>query len=596
MNRKFSVFLIPILLIFVLVIGLSCEKKGQSVSKPKTDPNAQLAATLHQEGIKLYWEGKYQEAINAWLKENELTPNRANVNNNIGIGYRKLKDFKTAMEYHRKAIEIDPKYGHAHYCMGLVYYELKNYEEAASAFQKAAELNVNDIDAHYSLALALLNLKEYQRAKASLEKVIGLNPSFRNAQDQLRWVNFEIMKNSIVKNSDLATAEDFFKLGMAYWERGQFVHVAADAFKKAIEIDPSYPDAHYRLGYIYERQGKKDLAMLEYEKELEFHPASENAISHIYFLKGILLSKVDTSRFFSKYSAFQGIGFPTKGIVIAGKSVLYAMDLYHKGRELLKGDGVTIVGLFDKKLEKDYKNDFFYILEGGKELLNTRDVILESRYENPTYVSPKKRFQVVKNPVSGDEFHLWLRLDKKDLIHLAKVSIIPEIDPDDDRSNKSISINDVYYEVHGKYNPVSWSPDERYLFVECTGEVFTPEGKSIKLSSETYSSPLWHGNLLFSRGVGKDDAVYMFDLNTKEFRKFLDIPDGERKRGDVRVSNIRTWLPVEIKNNTMKIIFERYNKKAKNIDEGCMMIEVIADMNGKIIKKKKEIYGCEDAY
>lgn len=585
--------LLLILLICTLVIVLGCGKKDQPVSKPiepKVNTNAELAATLHQEGIKLYEEGKYQEAINAWLKENELTPNKANVHNNIGMAYRKLKDLETAMKYHKKALEIDPNYGHAHYDMGLAYYDLKKYEEAASAFQKAAALNVNDIDAHYSLALALLNLKEYQRAKASLERVIGLNPSFRDAQGQLRWVNFEIMKNS-----NFTTAEDFFKLGMAYCDRGQFVHDAANAFKKAIEIDPSYPDAHYRLGIIYEKQEKKDLARLEYEKELEFHPTSENAILRIYFLDGILLTKVDTSRFFSKYSAFQGIAFPAKGIINAKKSVLYAVDLYHKGRELLKGESVTIIGLFDKKLEKDYKSDFFYILEGEKELLNTKDVILESRYENPTYVSPKKKYRVVKNPVSNEEFHLWLRLDKKDLVHLAKASIIPEIDPDDN-SSKSIAINDVYYEVFGKYNPVSWSSDERHMFVDYSKEIYTPDGKSIKLSGKTYSSPIWHENLLFLRGTGKDDAVYTFNLNTREFRKFLDVSDGERKDMDSRVDTIKTWSPVKIRGNTMEVIFQRHNKEPKNIDEGCMMIEVIADMNGKIVKKKKEIYVCEDTY
>src|SRR4030042_3382254 len=126
--------LLLILFICTLVIVLGCGKKDQPVRRPiepRVNPNAELAATLHHQGIKLYEEGKYQEAIDAWLKENELTPNKANVHNNIGMAYRKLNALETAMKYHKKALEIDPNYGHAHYDMGLAYYDLKNYEEAA---------------------------------------------------------------------------------------------------------------------------------------------------------------------------------------------------------------------------------------------------------------------------------------------------------------------------------------------------------------------------------------------------------------------------------------------------------------------------------
>ena len=82
----------------------------------------------------------------------------------------------------------------------------------------------------------------------------------------------------------------------------------------------------------------------------------------------------------------------------------------------------------------------------------------------------------------------------------------------------------------------------------------------------------------------------------REFRKFLDVSDGERKIADSRIGYIKTWTPVEIKGNALKVNFERYNKEAKNIDEGCMTIDVTADMNGKIIKKKKTISVCDDAY
>jgi Tfp pilus assembly protein PilF len=47
---------------------------------------------------------------------------------------------------------------------------------------------------------------------------------------------------------------------------------AEQAFRKAVEFDPHYADAHSNLGYLLEGEGKSSEAVAEYRKALESKP------------------------------------------------------------------------------------------------------------------------------------------------------------------------------------------------------------------------------------------------------------------------------------------------------------------------------------
>src|SRR4030042_7152125 len=55
------------------------------------DPEtAQAADKLHTEGLMLFDEGKYRDALEVWFHEIILDPMRPKPYNNIGIAYRRL--------------------------------------------------------------------------------------------------------------------------------------------------------------------------------------------------------------------------------------------------------------------------------------------------------------------------------------------------------------------------------------------------------------------------------------------------------------------------------------------------------------------------
>jgi tetratricopeptide (TPR) repeat protein len=131
---KKIIYVCPLL---ILILSVSSLIEGSIAPEAQ----AKTAAQLHAEGLSLYNQGKYQDAVTVWLEEFSLDPNNANTANNIGIAYRKLGKQDIATEWHKKAIELSSQFGHAYYSLGLAHYDLREYEESKNAFLKATQLN-----------------------------------------------------------------------------------------------------------------------------------------------------------------------------------------------------------------------------------------------------------------------------------------------------------------------------------------------------------------------------------------------------------------------------------------------------------------------
>lgn len=95
------------------------------------------------------------------------------------------------------------------------------YDKAVAAYQKAIELKPDAPEYHNNYALALAKEKKFTEAQAELTKAAQLDPS--NA------------------------GKYYYNMGAVLVNTGQ-LDPAGDAFKKAIEADPNYADAHYQYG------------------------------------------------------------------------------------------------------------------------------------------------------------------------------------------------------------------------------------------------------------------------------------------------------------------------------------------------------------
>ena len=156
---------------------------------------------------------------------------------NAGMEALKIKNFAGAIEAFEKAAVMDAKQvviwankAEAH----VGFAGTKTGEEQTAelnkgmeAYSKALELKADDAGMHNNYALALAKAKKYPEAQAELDKAAQLDPP--NA------------------------GRYYYNLGAILTNVNQ-LEPAGIAFKKAIEADPNYADAHFQYGlYLFSK-------------------------------------------------------------------------------------------------------------------------------------------------------------------------------------------------------------------------------------------------------------------------------------------------------------------------------------------------------
>jgi tetratricopeptide (TPR) repeat protein len=100
---------------------------------------------------------QFDKAAENYQKAIELTPNDANLHNNLGSLYADMGKTEQAQAEFQKAAGLDPaNAGRFYYNLGVTMYNKGKMDEASAALKKATEINPNFADAYYLEAQALL--------------------------------------------------------------------------------------------------------------------------------------------------------------------------------------------------------------------------------------------------------------------------------------------------------------------------------------------------------------------------------------------------------------------------------------------------------
>lgn len=140
---------------------------------------------------------QYGVAIEKFKAASELDATQLAVWSNLASAYQNLALIKTGADFD------------------------SNMQSALDAFTKALALKPDDAGLHNNYALALAKDKKFPEAQAELQKAAQLDPP--------------------------AGGKYYFNLGALLVNAGQY-DPAAEAFKKAIELTPTYADAYYQYG------------------------------------------------------------------------------------------------------------------------------------------------------------------------------------------------------------------------------------------------------------------------------------------------------------------------------------------------------------
>lgn len=252
---------------------------GQPIAQTPNIVDTPGGPTLNAEGLALYEQGRFQEALVLFeqlltLRQEKLAqdnPLLAVAINNVAEVNRALGNYEVAEPLYQEALELyeislpsdHPEIATTLNNLGLTYIELGRYAEAEPLFQRAIAIQ-EKVAIPGLLARAYNNLGELYRRQGRYDLAIDYYQRSINQTLQTTGPN----------SPDMGLASS--NLGLAEQQRGNYA-AAEELFLKAIDIyRTAFGDTHpnlalgmLNLGGLYQAQGRYDEVEELYNAALE---------------------------------------------------------------------------------------------------------------------------------------------------------------------------------------------------------------------------------------------------------------------------------------------------------------------------------------
>jgi tetratricopeptide (TPR) repeat protein len=187
------------------------------------------------------FQPKIRERVQQAYQEAQSHPSDAGASGKLGMVLHAFEQYDGAEVCYRRARGLDPRQFQWAYYLGMVDALNGKNEDAAAALRDAAALDVKYLPARLKLAEVLLTLRRLDESEAVLQSI---------ARD------------------DAGMAPAYYWMGRVAEARGRG-NEAAQQYRRACELWPSYATAHYALALVSGRTGDAAAArqeMAAYEK------------------------------------------------------------------------------------------------------------------------------------------------------------------------------------------------------------------------------------------------------------------------------------------------------------------------------------------
>ncbi|MBE9581503.1 MAG: tetratricopeptide repeat protein [Proteobacteria bacterium] len=211
---------------------------------------AEVARTI---GEGYLGEGNVSAALGELLRAEKLYDKDPYLHYALGLAYFAKEEFELAISHFDKAVDLKPDYSEAFNSMGTVYLRLKEWDKAISCFNKA-RANLLYATSYF----ALNNLGDAYRGKKSYELAI------------------DFYKKALEDNRRFANAHR--GLGLTYLDLGDY-EAAVRSLEKAVKYAPGFAPAQYDLGLAYTGRYDTGKAMAAFKKVVALVPDSPLADS-----------------------------------------------------------------------------------------------------------------------------------------------------------------------------------------------------------------------------------------------------------------------------------------------------------------------------
>lgn len=162
----------------------------------------------------------------------------------VAVHYSYTGDYERARRHLKEALKLNPRLGKSAYQLGMLEAQTGNFPEACEAFRKCLATQEGEEAPEHRVAASLEKAGRYE--EAAYEYSVSVAPR----------------ENRAGRHIDLGKrlfAESFLPQARRELER-------------AIELQPSYPDARYVLARVAFEEGSYDEAQVQFKKALDLYP------------------------------------------------------------------------------------------------------------------------------------------------------------------------------------------------------------------------------------------------------------------------------------------------------------------------------------
>jgi tetratricopeptide (TPR) repeat protein len=228
-------------LLFALLLLVGTQSYAQAPAPPQSDAEALAQAR------QMLDRGEVDKALESLKSIQVHDPNAKGLDHDLGTAYYRQGDYVHAVAYLDKAVAADPSDKEAVQLLGLSYFFTGKPKNAIPLLEKVQTWFPNaHVDASYVLGICYIQTMAYDNARKAFAAMYRVPP-------------------------DSAASHVF--LARMLMRQG-YDTVAEQEGKKAIEVDPKFPLAHFLLGEMYIFKSRIPEAIAAFEAELAINPAN----------------------------------------------------------------------------------------------------------------------------------------------------------------------------------------------------------------------------------------------------------------------------------------------------------------------------------
>jgi len=201
---------------------------------------AAAAAFLIFAAVSFRYSDRFMGRMTFWRSAVKAAPDSYETNACLGAAYQDRQEYDPAEKYFRASLALDPRQWDVQAKLGVLWLGQQKYDDAMACFQKALPLcpPLHAAELYLDIGTVYDAMKDHRRAADAYRKAIAIDPKF---------------------------APPYFTLGNGYFAAGDFEN-AITAYREAVANAPEDIDALQDLGLAYYKAGRLREAGEQFEK------------------------------------------------------------------------------------------------------------------------------------------------------------------------------------------------------------------------------------------------------------------------------------------------------------------------------------------